>query len=340
MDLIAAFRVLVEIDERGTVTRAAAALDVAQSVASRRILALERHFGAPLLERNARRAVLTAFGRDLVPSARRLIKLADEVELDAERARLRPVTIAVPTGCSTRDLAVADAAGRAAGLRLEFRAEPPVRRAELATTLAVRVAALAVPPDEADWVAELGAAGRRPSGRPLRLEGLRASRGTGIDTGAGSGPRARREADAGARIRIGPEDDLPHIRDRLTRAAYAAGLLPGQLPVDASTTSALAAVLTSGDLLLCTRAEAEELGLHWRPFVGRALARGFALAGDSAHDVDAVRAAVADELAAALGAVDAAGAAAATVTVTATVTAALGVAGALGDVDAAEDPDD
>ncbi|GAB3582206.1 LysR family transcriptional regulator [Leifsonia lichenia] len=332
MDLIAAFRVLVELDERGTVTRAAAALDVAQSVASRRILALERHFGAPLLERNARRAVLTAFGRDLVPSARRLVRLADEVELDAERARLRPVTVAVPTGCSTRDLAVADAAGRVAGLRLEFRTEAPVRRAELATTLAVRVAALAVPPDEADWVAELGAAGRRPTDRPLRLEGLRAPRGTRSPRGAHEprGTRAPGDADAGTRIRIGPEDDLPHIRDRLTRAGYAAGLLPGQLPVDASTTSALAAVLTSGDLLLCTSAEADALRLHWRPFAGLALARGFAIAGDSGHDVDAVRAAVADELAAALGAVDAAGAPA--------VTAAFGVAAASGDADAAGDP--
>ncbi|MFJ8894963.1 LysR family transcriptional regulator [Leifsonia sp. NPDC102414] len=295
MDLIAAFRVLVELDERGTVTRAAAALDVAQSVASRRILALERHFGAPLLERNARRAVLTAFGRDLVPSARRLVRLADEVELDAERARLRPVTVAVPTGCPTRDLAVADAAGRAVGLRLEFRTAPPLRRAELATTLAVRVAVLAVPADEAAWIAELGAAGRRPSDRPLRLDGLRTSRGAS----------ARRDGDAGSRIRIGPEDDLPHVRDLLTRAGYAAGLLPGQLPVDASITSALAAVLADGDLLLCTRAEADDLGLHWRPFAGLDIARGYALAGDSAHDVDVVRAAVADELAAALGAVDA-----------------------------------
>ncbi|QJA00254.1 LysR family transcriptional regulator [Leifsonia sp. PS1209] len=292
MDLIAAYRVLVEIDERGSVTRAAAALDVAQSVASRRILALERQLGAPLLERNARHAVLTAFGRDLVPSARRLVRLADEVELDAERARLRPVTVAVPTGCSTRDLAVTVAAGSAAGLRLEFRAAPPPRRAELASTLAVRVAVLAVPVDEAEWVAELGAAGRRPSDRALRLEALRPSRRG----------RSTRDADAGARIRIAPEDDLPHLRDPLTRAAYAAGLLPGQLPVDASVTSALAAVLADGDLLLCTSAEARDLGLHWRPFTGLPLARGFALAGDSAHDVDAVRTAVADELAAALGA--------------------------------------
>ncbi|MFF1571696.1 LysR family transcriptional regulator [Leifsonia sp. NPDC058292] len=290
--MIAACRVLVEIDERGSVTRAASALDVAQSVASRRILALENHLGSPLLERNARRAVLTPFGRDLVPSARRLVRLADELELDAERARLRPITIAVPESCTTRDLAVADAAGRAAGLRFEFVAASPVRRAELTRTLGVRVAVAAVPVDEAHWVARLGAAGRRPADRVLRLDGLRPRRGKG----------SGRDEDAGSRIRISPEDDLPHVRDTLTRAGYAAGLAPGQLPVDGSTTASLAGVLTDGDLLLCTEAEAGDLGLHWRPIAGLDIARGFALAGDSDHDVESVLQAIGEEIAGALGA--------------------------------------
>ena len=290
--MIAACRVLVEIDERGTVTRAAAALGVAQSVASRRIVALEQQLGSPLLERNARRAVLTPFGRDLVPSARRLVRLADELELDAERARLRPVTVAVPESCTTRDLAVADAAGRSLGFRVEFVPAPPLQRSALATTLAVRVAVLAVPVDEAQWIAPLGAAGRRPVDRPLRLDSLRAGRQR----------RTQRDEDAGSRIRIGPEDDLPHVRDILTRAGFAAGLGPGQLPVDASTTASLAGVLTDGDLLLCTQAEAVDLGLHWRPFVGLDIARGFTLTGGSDYDVRSVQAGISDELAGALGA--------------------------------------
>ncbi|WP_431280506.1 LysR family transcriptional regulator [Leifsonia poae] len=197
--MIAACRVLVEVEERGSVTRAAAALDVAQSVASRRIVALERQLGSPLLERNARRAVLTPFGRDLVPSARRLVRLADELELDAERARLRPVTIAVPEDCTTRDLAVADAAGRAEGIRLEFVRANPLRRSELVSALAVRVAVLAVPVDRARWTAQLGAAGRRRNDHPLRIDRLRAGRRGGVvkATGgirmraraSGSGPR-------------------------------------------------------------------------------------------------------------------------------------------------------
>lgn len=291
MDLIAACRVLVEIGDRGSVTRAAAALEVAQSVASRRILALEKQLGGPLLERTARSAALTPLARDLLPSVRRLIRLADELELDAARARLRPVTIAVPPGCSTRDLAVVEAAGRAAGLRLEFRAEPPALRAELVTARGVRLAVTSVPPDAATWTARLGAAGRRASGTALRLDGLRPAR-----------VGRSRDDDAGARLRVGPEDDVPHVRDPLSRAAYAVGLLPSQLPVDATTTSSLASVLADGDLLLCTEAEARELGLQWRPFVGLAVARGYALVGDSDSDVAAVLAAVAEELAAALGA--------------------------------------
>ncbi|MFF2052628.1 LysR family transcriptional regulator [Leifsonia sp. NPDC058194] len=294
MDLIAACRVLVEVGDRGSVTRAAIALEVAQSVASRRVLALEKHLGGPLLERTARSAVLTPFARDLLPSARRLIRLADEMEVDAAHARLRPVTIAVPPGCSTRELAVVDAAGRVAGLRLEFRAEPPARRADLVATRSVRLSVASVPSEEAAWIAPLGAAGRRASGVALRLDDLRAAR-----------VGRSRDDDAGTRLRIGPEDDVPHIRDALTRSAFAVGLLPGQLPVDSTVTSSLASVLADGDLLLCTGAEARELGLHWRPFTGLRLARGFTLVGESESDVAAVAAAVTDELAAALGAVPA-----------------------------------
>ena len=87
----------------------------------------------------------------------------------------------------------------------------------------------------------------------------------------------------------------------LVRAATAAGVLPGQLPVDQSVTAALASVLTGDDLLLCTASEADELGLHWRPFDDVDLVRGAALVGDSDHDVRTVAGTVGDELAAAMG---------------------------------------
>ncbi|WP_170185545.1 helix-turn-helix domain-containing protein [Lapillicoccus jejuensis] len=297
MDLLAACRVLVQVDERGSVTGAAGALGVAQSVASRRLAALERHLGATLLERRSRRSVLSAYGRDLVPTARRLVALADELELDAERARLRPLTVAVPDTCADRDLAAVAAVARGAGLHVELLPAGPADRADLVARQAVRVGLLAVPADGATWRTPLGAAGgRRTGSSPLRLERLRASRS----------PRGG--ALAGARLRTTPEDEVPHVRDVLVRAGAAAGLTPGQLPVDRSRTAAVAGVLADGDLLLCSALEADDLGLAWRPFAGLGLARGHRLDGESADDVSALRDAAGAQLAGALGALGALGA--------------------------------
>ena len=65
MDLPAACRVFVSVGERATFTLGAAAASVPQSVASRRIAALEKHLGVHLFDRTTRRAALTPFGQDL-----------------------------------------------------------------------------------------------------------------------------------------------------------------------------------------------------------------------------------------------------------------------------------
>lgn len=65
----------VQVGERGSFTLGAAAAGVPQPVVSRRIAALERHLGGLLFDREGRRAALTPFGRDLLPSARRLVEL-------------------------------------------------------------------------------------------------------------------------------------------------------------------------------------------------------------------------------------------------------------------------
>ncbi|MET4783669.1 LysR family transcriptional regulator [Glaciihabitans sp. UYNi722] len=292
MDLIAACRVLAEVDERGSVTRAAAALGVAQSVASRRLLALEERLGGPLLERGARRTGLTPFGRGVAPSARRLVRLADELEMDAERTLRQPVMIAVPESCSTRDLAVVDATGRADGIPIEFIRAPPPRRAELVSSAIVSIAVAAVPAEEGRWRVPLGAAGRREYAGTLHLSALRRSRVV----------RPGHDVDTGSRLHITPEDDLPHVRDVISRAGFAAGLVPGQLPIDSSLTTSLATVLSTGDLLLCSESEARDVGLSWRPFIGVKIARGYELVASSDHDIRRVADTVSHELGAALGA--------------------------------------
>src|SRR6185312_9900084 len=120
MDLIGGCRAFVCVSETGSFTEGAAVAGIPQPVASRRIAALERHFGERLFDRSTRRARLTPFGRDVLPSAKRLVRLADAMEHDARRAKLRPMRVAVPDTCGVRALAELAAEARDLGIHLEF----------------------------------------------------------------------------------------------------------------------------------------------------------------------------------------------------------------------------
>jgi DNA-binding transcriptional LysR family regulator len=274
VDVVAACRAFVAVSGHGSFTVGAAAARIPQSVASRRVAALEEHFGARLLDRTSRSVTLTPFGREMLPSARRLVELAEAMEHDAERAKLRPFRLAVPAVCPPRELAELVAEGRRHGLNLDPYPADPGERAELVRTLEVRAALVAVPPDQGTWRTTLGLAGRASSrAAVIHLETLRVSRGD---------PSARR------RVWLQPEDDVPHVRDQVTRLRDAAGLQPTQVVV-ASLVTATAEVLSSTDLLLCSRAQADELGLHWRPIGGLALARGYEAAAGVREDAVRIR---------------------------------------------------
>lgn len=278
MDLIAACKAFVAVSGHGSFTVGAAAAGIPQSVASRRVAALEKHFGARLFTRSSRSVALTEFGREVLPSARRLVELAEAVEHDAEQARLRPFRLAVPEVCAPRPLARLVAGARARDLNLDPRPAGPDRRAELARTLEVRAALVAVPPDDAAWRVPLGLAGRDDPGEvaAVHVESLRAGR-------AERGARRRR-------VLVQAEDDVPHVRDRVRRLGHAVGLQPVQVVVTGSLVAATAEVLSSTDLLLCSRAQADELGLHWRP-VGELpdAARGYDVTARSREDGARVR---------------------------------------------------
>jgi len=274
VDLVGGCRAFVSVSETGSFTAGAALARIPQPVASRRIAALERHFGERLFDRTTRRARLTPFGRDVLPSARRLVQLAEAMEHDAQRARLRPVRVAVPSTCGVRELAGLAAEARALGIHLEFREAGPGERAALARTGEVRAALTAVPAEEAVWSVPLGVAGVAPvSSRVVHLETLR--------TGRAPGPRRR--------VWIQPEDDVPHVRDRVLRVRDAVGLSPAQVAVADSLTSAAAEVFASEDLLLCSPAQAADLGLTWRPIGEPDLARGFDVSAALAEDADRLR---------------------------------------------------
>lgn len=278
MDLVAACRAFVSVSEHGSFTVGAAAARTAQSVVSRRVAALEQRLGERLLDRSARTVTLTPFGRDMLPTARQLVRLADRLEHEAQSARRRPLRLAVPADCPTAALARLIADAHEQGVLLDPFPAGPVERADLVTSRQVRAALLAVAPTEAAWTVPLGlAVAHDPGGGPIYLDTLR----------PGRADRDRRPR----RVWLQPEDDVPHVRDRLARLRDAVGLRPAQLAVAPTVAAAAAEVLSHGDALLCSAAQARELRLHWRPVgeLGPVFARGFCLAVADEADDDAVR---------------------------------------------------
>ncbi|MFJ4687560.1 LysR family transcriptional regulator [Streptomyces sp. NPDC088789] len=276
MDLLGACRAFVHVSEYGSFTAGAAAARMAQSVASRRVAALERHFGERLLTRSSRTVTLTAFGRDVLPLARQLVELGDRLEHEAEAARRHPLRLAVPVDCPTGALARLIADAQQAGLPLSPHPAAPADRADLVRSRQARAALLAVPPDGAHWTTPLGLAvtATTPGTGPIYLDTLRPTR-----TDGNRRPR---------RVWLQPEDDVPHVRDRLTRLRDALGLRPAQLAAAPDLPSAAAEVLRgTGDAVLCSRRQAENLSLHWREIgeLNPGLARGYALV--AAEDTDA-----------------------------------------------------
>ena len=273
--MVAACRAFVSVSSHGSFTAGAAAARIPQSVASRRIAALEQHFGARLLDRTSRTATLTAFGRDMLPSARRWVELAEAMQDEAERARARPFRMAVPAVCGPLPLARLVADGAAQGLTLDPHPADPRERVELARTQEVRAALVAVPADRAIWRIPLGLAEfGDPDSTPIYLETLRAGR-------ADRDSRRRR-------VWIQPEDDVPHIRDRVIRLRDSLGLQPIQVVVGPALVTAAAAVLASRDLLLCTPAQAAEFGLNWRPIGELDPARGYDITAAYPEDADRI----------------------------------------------------
>jgi DNA-binding transcriptional LysR family regulator len=102
--------------------------------------------------------ILTQFGRDMLPAARRLVRLADDLEHEAERARRNPLRFAVPDICTARDLARLTAEGRREGIHLDLHPAAPSDRAELVRSREARAALTAAATDEATWSVRLGLA--------------------------------------------------------------------------------------------------------------------------------------------------------------------------------------
>lgn len=262
LDLRAACEAFVSVAERESFTAGAVGAGVTQSVASRRIAALEQHLGARLFERTSRRVVLTEFGRGVLPSAIKLVDAALELSEDAERSQRLPVTVGVPHAHDPAAAAGIAAAGSGASMNVEFVPGLPQEREAAFAAGRVSLNLEPVAPDRASWAAPLGVGGGHRSDGDFFFTELRPRRGIRSLVG----------------LWLAPEDDVPHVRDRLELVRNGAGLAPTQLRTAASLITAMAAALGGGDLVLCTSAEAAVFGLRWRALGDLRLVRGYALA--------------------------------------------------------------
>ena len=261
MDIVAACTAFVSVSDRGSFTVGAAAAGMQQSVASRRIAALERHLGEPLFDRSTRRPQLTSFGHGMLAAARSVTSAAAELEAQARRSRSAVLRVAVPTDASARGLGAFLAATRSAEVNVSTFGADPATRAEAFSSGVVQIAVVTVPAERARWSIPLGVAMATPEESPFLLGSLRPSRST-----RGAMRRLLYEA----------EEDIPSIRDTLLSFRDANALAPAQLAAAGAVTEAVADVL-AGDLLLSTRMRADELGFFWSPLADVTLVRSYAL---------------------------------------------------------------
>jgi LysR family nitrogen assimilation transcriptional regulator len=94
----------VQVADRGSLTKAAADLAVAQPVLSRQMRDLERELGVPLLSRNGRGMVLTEAGKRFLPRARSITRDAESASEEVRSLRERPsgnVTVAMAPTAGT-----------------------------------------------------------------------------------------------------------------------------------------------------------------------------------------------------------------------------------------------
>lgn len=107
MDRFAAMEIFVRVAETGSFTAAADQLNVARSVVTRQISALEAHLGAKLIARSTRRSALTAEGAVYLEKCREILNLVQAAEggVASERQAPRgPIRVAVPMSFGQRHL--------------------------------------------------------------------------------------------------------------------------------------------------------------------------------------------------------------------------------------------
>lgn len=258
MDLIEALQAFRMVAEESSFTRAADRCGVPQPVVSRRVAALERRLGGALLERSTRSVTLTELGRRVLPHTAELLARWDLLE-ETTRETEPELVMAVPRHLDPR--ALASIRRGLAPTRIRLWEEDPEERSRLWQSGRVDIAVLVVPQGSGavEWDLGLGLAEVADGDRSICLSHLRRP--------------VRERHDRSRRIHLQPEDDLPAIRDPLTRLARGHGLGAHQVQTATDQTEALTQLHEYDDALVCSPTEAAAFGLGWRPIRGLSLVR-------------------------------------------------------------------
>jgi DNA-binding transcriptional LysR family regulator len=145
MDRLQAMSLFVRVAEAGSFSGVASQMDVARSVVTRQITALESHLGVKLISRSTRRLSLTPAGNAYLDKCREILDLVEEVESDLaqERAELHGhMRISASLSFGVRHLMplIADFIAQNSGVTLELDfSERRVNLIEEGIDLALRI---------------------------------------------------------------------------------------------------------------------------------------------------------------------------------------------------------
>lgn len=125
MDQLDAMRLFVRVADLGSFAAVAQQMDVARSVVTRKVAALEAHLGVKLIARSTRRLNLTAAGAGYLEKCREILHLLDVAETDLAEDRQAPrgtIRIGLPLIFGVRHLAplLLDFCARHSGVSLDM----------------------------------------------------------------------------------------------------------------------------------------------------------------------------------------------------------------------------
>lgn len=107
MDRLEGMRLFVRVAEKGSFSAVAQQMNVARSVVTRQVAALEAHLGTKLLARSTRRLSLTSAGASYLEKCREILGLVDAAEGDLTDDRLAPrghLRVTLPLSFGIRQL--------------------------------------------------------------------------------------------------------------------------------------------------------------------------------------------------------------------------------------------